>query len=137
MPCNIIDESAYYLFHQEDLLKFLIRLDPSEVEQYRKELQENFGNRISAALSHNVYMEITDKGVNKGRAVSMLAARLGIDRSEVMAIGDSPNDKKMLEWAGMGIAMGNASQEVKLVADNVTLPIEKDGVAKALYEYVL
>lgn len=137
VPCNIIDPKAYDAFYQNDLLKLLIRLEAEEIFDYREEVDSAFGDRLSAAISHNVYFEITDKGVNKGRAVEALAKKLGFARDEVVAIGDSHNDQKMLEWAGLGIAMGNASEEVKLAADKITLPIEEDGVAAALYEYIL
>jgi len=136
LPCSIIDTASYNVFYK-DLLKLLIRLEPEEVERYRKELAQHFGDKIIAALSHRVYIEITNKGINKGKAVAILAKHLGIAQSEVMTIGDSPNDMSMLEWAGLGVAMGNASQEVKAVANTTTLAIEEDGVARALEEYVL
>lgn len=136
LPCSLLDEKTYDAFNK-DLLKLLIRLYPSEVCTYRKELKDSFGDKISAALSHNVYIEITNKEVNKGRAVAWLAKYLGVEQKNVLAIGDSPNDTSMLRWAGLGIAMGNASDEVKSVADEITLSVDDDGVAKVLEKYVL
>ena len=136
VPCNIIDSIEYDNFNAS-LLKALIRLEPDEVEQYRYEVSKHLGNEIDSALSHKVYLEMTQKGVTKGRAVSILADYLSIEQKNVMTIGDSPNDKSMLKWAGLGIAMGNASDEVKNAADQVTLSIEDDGVAHAFEKYIL
>lgn len=137
LPCNMIDEQAYDRFYKEDILKLLIRLQPEEVDFFRADIAEKFSGVLSYALSHKVYIEMTQLGINKGRALSHLAKLYGIKQNEVLAIGDSPNDKRMLEWAGLGIAMGNAMDEVKNSADTVTDTIENDGVAKALEEYVL
>lgn len=82
-------------------------------------------------------LEITAAGVDKGEALLALAARLGIDRSETMAIGDSGNDLTMLRAAGLSVAMGNAAPEVKTLSDVVTETNENHGVAVALSRYVL
>ena len=55
-------------------------------------------------------------GVTKGRSLEKLAARLGVERKETMAIGDNWNDVDMLEWAGQGVIMGNAAQELRTLA---------------------
>lgn len=62
---------------------------------------------------------------------------LGIPKEDIMAIGDSENDIEMLKEAGLGIAMGNALDEVIAVADDVTAPNDEDGVAKAIEKYLL
>ena len=63
--------------------------------------------------------------------------RYQVGRHEVMAIGDSYNDIEMIEWAGVGVAMGNAWQDVKEAADFVTLTNDEEGVAEALRKYIL
>jgi hypothetical protein len=74
--------------------------------------------------------------VSKGWALQRLAARLGIDRKETMAIGDNWNDVEMLEWAGQGVMMGNAVQELRAMAKTrgwkQVPPNDQDGVAVAL-----
>ena len=136
VSCTIVDEQSYSACH-DNLLKLLIRLQPQEVAEYRERVKNHFSGRLSSALSHNVYLEMTGHNVNKGQALAFLAGQLGLASHEIMAIGDSPNDKKMLQWAGMGIAMGNASPEVKAVADKVTLSVDEDGVAAVLEEYII
>lgn len=81
--------------------------------------------------------EIMKKGSSKGEAVKKLAKYLGISREEVMCIGDSENDLSMISWAGIGVAMGNAIEQVKEVADYVTDDNKHGGVSKAIKKFVL
>jgi Cof subfamily protein (haloacid dehalogenase superfamily) len=84
------------------------------------------------------FLEVFHPAVNKRLAVSYLAEELLSLRPEnVMAIGDDVSDIEMLEYAGLGVAMGNAPAAVKACADWVTATIEKDGVAKAVEKWVL
>lgn len=82
-------------------------------------------------------IEVTAPGVHKGWALGELAAMFGTPREEVLAIGDGPNDVEMLEFAGMGVAMGNAPPEVQARADRVAPPVWEHGAAVALRRYVL
>ena len=67
----------------------------------------------------------------------MLAKRLGISQQDIMVLGDSENDMTMLAYAGLGVAMDNADDKVKAVADVVTADNNRDGVALAIEKYVL
>ena len=77
-------------------------------------------------------IEINPRGVNKGAALTALAEHLGISMAQVMAIGDNDNDVSMLEAAGFGVAMGNATPAALAAADYVTLPCLENGVAAAI-----
>jgi Cof subfamily protein (haloacid dehalogenase superfamily) len=81
-------------------------------------------------------LDLLPPGVSKGRALERLAARLGIDRKETMAIGDNWNDVDMLEWAGQSVIMGNAAQELRTMAKmrgwKQAPPNDQDGVAVTL-----
>lgn len=90
---------------------------------------------MASALLCNI--EVNDGCVNKGAALLKLAQILGIKREEVMAFGDGDNDTRMLEAAGIGVAMGNAVEEVKLVADIIAPSNDQDGVAKIIEQYIL
>ena len=83
------------------------------------------------------YLEILDKRVNKGQGVKMLAEKLGIPRENIMTLGDQENDIAMLEYAGTGVAMGNAIDSVKAVSQFVTKTNMEDGVAYAIQKFVL
>ena len=80
--------------------------------------------------------EFTPLGVDKTRALKRTFEVLGIDRSEVMSFGDAQNDLSMIEWAQVGVAMGNAAVAVREQADYVTLDNNHDGIAHALEELV-
>ena len=76
--------------------------------------------------------EISDPGINKGRALVRICEYLGTDLGECIAFGDSMNDAEILQAAGIGIAMGNSEMCVKEIADQVCESCEEDGIAKAL-----
>ena len=76
--------------------------------------------------------EIGHPDGSKGSALRALAESLGVPREQVVAVGDSPNDVDMIQYAGLGVAMGNASDEVKAAADAVALPASEQGLAVLL-----
>lgn len=82
-------------------------------------------------------LELNAAGVDKGRGLLTLAEVLGIPAEQTMACGDSVNDLAMLRDAGLGVAMGNAAPDVQAQADVVTDSNQVDGVAKAVYKYIL
>jgi len=90
---------------------------------------------IVDSSKHNI--EINRKGVSKGRAVAMLAAFYNLKREEIITIGDSENDVSMIEYAGLGIAMGNATDRVKQKADYITDSNDNEGVANAINKFIL
>ena len=75
--------------------------------------------------------------MNKGRGLSWLAAHLNIAQGEVMAVGDSEADIPMLEWAGVGVAMGNACEAAKQAADWIAPALNEDGAAVAIKKFAL
>lgn len=105
------------------------------IELIREELRGIEELEIVNSGCRNI--EITRQGVSKGRAVAMLAKLYGIRREEILTIGDSLNDLSMIEYAGLGVAMGNASEEVKAKADYITASNDEDGVSKAIYKFIL
>lgn len=90
---------------------------------------------LVGSLGYNI--EINASGVNKGTGLVRLGELLGIKREEIMACGDGDNDLLMLKEVGFGVAMANATEPVKKVADYITLSNEEDGVAAAIEKYVL
>jgi Cof subfamily protein (haloacid dehalogenase superfamily) len=84
------------------------------------------------------FFEATNPIANKGTAVKHLAENiLGFDRSQVMAIGDNFNDLEMIEYAGIGVVMGNGAEGMKPLADWIAPRVEEDGVAAAIAKFVL
>src|SRR5690606_3526903 len=85
----------------------------------------------------NATLELFHAACSKADGVRRLAATLGIDAAAIMACGDGSNDLEMLQFAGLGVAMGNASDRVKAAADFVTATNDEDGVALAIERFVL
>ncbi len=83
------------------------------------------------------FINVLAPEVSKGKALEALASHLGISLDEVIAIGDGPNDISLLASAGLAIAMGNATDEVKAVADYITLDIDHSGLAAAIERFLV
>jgi Cof subfamily protein (haloacid dehalogenase superfamily) len=102
------------------------------IEKMQKYLKNREDIKLDFIRSKPHYLEILARDVSKGNALKKLAETWGIDRSEVMAIGDAPNDVSMLEWAGIGVAVSNASDQVKKSADLLVAENNNNGVAEAI-----
>jgi Cof subfamily protein (haloacid dehalogenase superfamily) len=92
---------------------------------------------VFAARSQPYYVDVTHPQANKGAVVLTLAAILKVDASEVATLGDMPNDISMFEKAGMSIAMGQSSEEVKRAATHTASSSEEEGLANALEQLIL
>lgn len=95
-------------------------------------MMSNVLKDCSDARWHTDFVDCVTKGSNKASAIDKVIAHYGFDISETMAFGDGGNDIPMLQHVGVGVAMGNASDEVKLTADIVTTSVDEDGIAKIL-----
>ena len=83
-------------------------------------------------------LEWSPKNVHKATGLEKLSQHLGLDSNQIMACGDEGNDRSMIEWAGLGVAMGNATEEIKAVAKVVApLSNDEDAVAWAIENYIL
>lgn len=107
--------------------------DMKELEEAWKELEQYKELVLVSSLGYNI--EINAVGVDKGWGLMELGELLGIRSEEIMACGDGDNDIQMLEKAGIGVAMGNAEENVKAAADYVTETNDEEGVAKAIVKY--
>ena len=84
--------------------------------------------QLTMNISSRYVIEIMPKGIDKGYGLSVVAESLGIDRKDVVAVGDSMNDLAMVEWAGVGVAVANADDRLKSAADIVTKESMSSGV---------
>lgn len=107
--------------------------DAALLKRIKAQLEEK-GMSVSSSFHTNI--EITSAGLGKGHAVKWLAEYLGASREQVMAFGDNTNDLPMIEAAGVGVAMGNAVQELKQHADLIAPPCAEDGLARMLKDLV-
>jgi len=93
------------------------------------------GVTLTSAIANNI--EVNHHSANKGEGLRQICRILNLQAKNVMAIGDSDNDLRMLQFAGLGVAMGNAPDDIKAMTDKVTLSYTEDGVAHAIEKYVL
>lgn len=135
---RVDDLDAYVEEHMESVDKVHILFADPEKEKMKaaREIEEMYPElNVTSALDNN--LEINEAGANKGLALIELGRLLGIEREEIMACGDGLNDRAMIEEVGFGVAMENAMEEVKKVADYITVSNDEDGVAKAIEKFVL
>ncbi|MEN9204251.1 MAG: Cof-type HAD-IIB family hydrolase [Thermostichales cyanobacterium SZTDM-1c_bins_54] len=113
--------------------------DTALIDQLYHEFRQRYPQEeLYLTKSHPTFLEATHPHVNKGQAVQYLAETLlGIPAEQVMAIGDSDNDREMLAYAGIGVAMGNANPQIRQAADWVAPCVEADGVAAAIAHFIL
>lgn len=112
--------------------KFLIPGEPQLLVDLEAKMKEVLSNRMEIFRSAPFFLELTPKGIDKAQSLQRLLIHLGMKREDLMAFGDGFNDLSMLEYAGIGIAMGNAVDEVKAIADFITISNDEDGIAIAL-----
>lgn len=117
--------------------KLLLIGEPSEVNKVMKHLQSANIANSSFYLSKDNYLEITASEVSKEHALRELADYYQISLDNTMTLGDNFNDVPMLDWAEVGVAMGNAPVDVKVHADFVTKSNNENGVSYAIEKYVL
>jgi len=131
------------LWNRERIIKGeLMTSSPQEAAQARSfYLQFNASLRFSwvrtPAYPGVDFINVVAPEVSKGKALEALASHLGISLSEVIAIGDGTNDIPLLSCAGLAIAMDNAPDEVKAVADYITLDVDHSGLAAAINKFLL
>ena len=101
------------------------------------EVQRQFGQHVSAALSQPYYLDVTHPMANKGEVIRTLSALLAIPSAQIATIGDMPNDVLMFKQSGLSIAMSNASAEVQHAATFVTTSNGEEGFALAMERFVL
>lgn len=122
----------------EPPVKILLQDDGDKLDRLRGELEELVRDEPVRVFKSQVdYLEIVHHRVGKSVGLAAAAQALGVKQSRVVAIGDAENDIDMLQWAGMGIAMGQAPERVKAAARFVTDSIDDDGCAKAIERWVL
>lgn len=112
----------------------IISKDIDKLKRIREELESVKEIEIVSSSKYNI--EITNRGVSKGKSIEILASYYNIKKEEIVAIGDSENDLSMIEYAGTGVAMGNAIDIVKKRASFITDSNDNDGVAKFINKFV-
>lgn len=118
-------------------IKLMMIDEPEVLDAAIARLPAALTERFAVLKSAPFFLEVFDRRAGKGPSLQKLAEHLGIDRANVMAIGDQENDLTMLQYAGTSVAMGNAIEAVKATARFETATNADEGVAKAIERFVL
>lgn len=117
--------------------KILLMAEPERVAELLPRARELFADVAAVSCSKPYFLEMNPLRATKGNALAYLAQRWGLAREEFLAFGDSLNDLSMLTWAGTGVAMGNAREDVKRQVGRVCGANQEDGVAHAMEALLL
>jgi len=121
----------------EEPTKILAIAEEEVLDGLMAEMLPVYGDAVHITKSKPHFLEFSHPLATKGAALAWLAERYGIPREAVAAVGDSYNDLDMVEFAGLGVIMGNAREEVKARADFVAPPNDRDGVAEVIERFIL
>lgn len=133
----VIVASLEDAFARSDATKAVVVADGEAAKLFADRMSELLEGRAYVTRSYPEFVEFLNPRVDKGDALRFVAARLGFEMSDVIAIGDSWNDAPLLRAAGLGIAMGSAPSELLAVADIVVGDVENDGVVEAIRRAIL
>lgn len=120
-----------------DLNKLLFSAQPSLIEKVKSDFEEQFKGKVNPIHSMPQFLDCMPAGIHKGRSLLEIADFYGIDHKDTLAFGDEINDETMIEMAGIGIAMANASAYIKNLADDICPTNDDDGIALYLEKNIL
>lgn len=130
MPIKKLDNFKEYV--NFDVNKCLVTAEPDVSEGYMNMFADMFQGQLSVCRSEPFFIEIMPQNVDKAASVERLVKALGIKQENVICCGDGYNDISMIRYAGTGVAMANAREEVKAAADYITLSNDEDGIADVI-----
>ena len=133
---KLCEKDDLAVFANFQLNKILTAGNPEYLEKHYKEMMEPFKDTLNCMFTASFYFEFTPKGIDKAKAIDTVLIPRGYKREEMIAFGDGHNDASMIKYAGIGVAMANSVDDLKAIADEVTLSNEEDGIAYTLSKYL-
>lgn len=124
-------------FLRQAVTKLMLLAPPEQMERISLGVARRFGDHVTIAISDRHLIQIIHPTVDKAAALARVANEMGVQASEVMSIGDAPNDIGMLRWSGVGVAVDNAWDRVRDAADLIVPSNDANGVAIAIEQFVL
>lgn len=119
------------------IVKIVSARTVEEIDAAIEKIPASYFDKFMIVKSQPTLLEFMTQGVHKANGLKKLGEELGITKDEIMAIGDMENDATMIEYAGIGVAMGNADQKIKDLSQFVTKTNDEHGVAHAIQKFVL
>jgi Cof subfamily protein (haloacid dehalogenase superfamily) len=120
----------------DDPTKLVAVGDPDALDALEAELKPRFAGELFISKSLPYFLEFAHPDVSKGAGLQFVAERLGFDSAHTVAAGDGENDRELLDWAGFGVAVANAHDDILARADLVVPPVTEEGVAVLLEAYL-
>jgi Cof subfamily protein (haloacid dehalogenase superfamily) len=130
LPIHAVGDLQAWL--DEPPTKLVLVGDPDALDGVEVRAKAEFGDRLYISKSLPFFLEFAAAGVTKGAGLDFLAGRMGFTPAETIAFGDGENDVELVEWADYGIAVANAQERVKAVADWIGPSAREEGVAEVL-----
>jgi Cof subfamily protein (haloacid dehalogenase superfamily) len=130
LPINPVGDLLKWL--EEPPTKLVAVGDPEALDVLEARLKAHFGTRMHISKSLPQFLELSAPGVTKGSGLAWLADRLGWERERVVGFGDGENDVELLEWSGYAVAVANAHERVRAVADWICPGPDEEGVGRVL-----
>jgi Cof subfamily protein (haloacid dehalogenase superfamily) len=121
---------------EEPPTKLVVIDEPTVLDELEARMKARFDGRLFISKSLPYFLEFAAPGVTKGAGLQFVAERLGFVAERTVAFGDGENDIELLEWAGYGVAVENAHERVKALADLVCPRVDEEGVAQVLEAYL-
>ncbi len=137
IPAHPVGDLLALLDQGEAPTKVLVVGQEGPLDELAEQMCRHFGRALHICKSKPHFLELSHPEATKGHALDTLASRWGVTREQVIAIGDSYNDLEMIEYAGLGVVMGNARPDIQAKADYVTKSNEEDGVAEVIDRFIL
>lgn len=129
-PANEIDENIKFC-------KIMIVDDPEKIEKIIPTISKDLHEKYTIVRSAPFFLEFLNKKANKGTALKALCKNINLPIEKTIAVGDEENDQHMIKFAGLGVAMGNARESIKEIADYTTSTNNEDGVANVINKFIL
>lgn len=120
-----------------DVNKCLMTGEPNHLAKLELEMHSKYGHKLSIYRSEPYFLEIMPVNIDKAYSLGKLLNHLGLTKDEMICMGDGYNDRSMIQYAGLGVAMSNAQDVVKEDADYITYSNDKDGVAHVIEKFIL
>jgi len=117
-------------------VKCILLEDPAYLKEVEKDLKAAMPH-LSVSMSKPFFLEVAQNGIDKAASLKLLAEKLGIHQSEIIAVGNAGNDLTMIEYAGLGVWVDNVTPELRDKADLIVASNNNDGVAEVVQKYIL
>jgi len=137
LTMTIVKDLATIKDEVEGVSKVLWIDHPDNIKKMSVEMKAHFGDKLNCFSSMSHFLEFVSTKASKGLALEEIGRLYGIDRNDMIAVGDAYNDVCMLEYAGLGVAVDNAPDDIKAICDHVTLSNNDDGVAEVIERFIL